>query len=264
MNIHFDSEVAKVVGVDGAIMLNNLNFWIIKNEANGKHFYDGHYWTYNSIDAFTKIFDFWSKRQIERILKNLKEKEFIITGNYNKQQYDRTVWYALTEKGKALLRSNPHEYSFHQTGKCISPNGEMAKTLISPNGEMDSTKRGNGFHQTVKPIPYNNTNNNTDIYMEIWKAYPVKKGKAIAFKKLPMLLNKYSKEELIKCIERYKAEFKNNDYSYMVHGSTFFNGKYEDYLDENYMEIEKPKVTKNDKPTKKEYSQEFINSLEEF
>ena len=128
MNIHFDSEVAKVVGVDGAIMLNNLNFWIIKNEANGKHFYDGNYWTYNSIDAFTKIFDFWSKRQIERILKNLKEKEFIITGNYNKQQYDRTVWYALTEKGKALLRSNPHEYSFHQTGKWIPPNGEMEFT----------------------------------------------------------------------------------------------------------------------------------------
>jgi hypothetical protein len=91
----------------------------------------------------------------------------------------------------------------------------------------------------VKPIPYNNTDNNTDIYMEIWKSYPVKKGKATAFKKLPMLLKKHSKEELINCIERYKKEFKNNDYSYMVHGSTFFNGKYEDYLDENYMEIQK-------------------------
>ena len=104
---------------------------------------------------------------------------------------------------------------------------------------MDITKRGNGFHQTVKPIPYNNTDNNTDIYMEIWKCYPVKKGKAVAFKKLPNLLKKYSKEELIQCIERYKAEFKNNDYTYMVHGSKFFSGKYEDYLDENYMEIQK-------------------------
>ena len=74
---------------------------------------------------------------------------------------------------------------------------------------------------------------------EIWSAYPVKKGKAIAFKKLPNLLKKYSKEVLIQCIERYKAEFKNNDYTYMVHGSKFFNGKYEDYLDENYMEIQK-------------------------
>ena len=74
---------------------------------------------------------------------------------------------------------------------------------------------------------------------EIWSAYPVKKGKAIAFKKLPNLLKKYSKEVLIQCIERYKAEFKNNDYTYMCHGSKFFNGKFEDYLDENYMEIQK-------------------------
>ena len=125
MNIHFDSKVAKVVGVDGAIMLNYFNFWIIKNEANNKHFYDGHYWTYNSMEAFTKIFDFWSKRQIERILKNLKDKEYIITGNYNDKQYDRTCWYSLTEKGKALIDGKSHEHSFHQTGKCISPNGEM-------------------------------------------------------------------------------------------------------------------------------------------
>ena len=84
---------------------------------------------------------------------------------------------------------------------------------------------------------------------EIWSAYPVKKGKAIAFKKLPNLLKKYSKEELIQCIERYKKEFKNNDYTYMAHGSTFFNGKYEDYLDENYMESQK--TTKEVKNIKK-------------
>ena len=40
MIIHFDSNVASKVGVDGAIMLNNLQFWIVKNKANKKHFYD--------------------------------------------------------------------------------------------------------------------------------------------------------------------------------------------------------------------------------
>ena len=73
MIIHFDSNVASKVGVDGAIMLNNLQFWIVKNKANKKHFYDNNYWTYNSIDAFTEIFPFWSRRQIERILNNLKK-----------------------------------------------------------------------------------------------------------------------------------------------------------------------------------------------
>ena len=71
-----------------------------------------------------------------------------------------------------------------------------------------------------------------------WSLYPVKKGKAIAVKKIPKIINSIGKENLIKCIDRYKLEFKNGNYTYMAHGSTFFNGKYIDYLDENYTEKE--------------------------
>lgn len=94
---NFDAEIAAEYGVDNAIMIWNLQYWIEHNEANGKHFYDGRTWTFNSVDAFSKIFSFWSKGQIRRILNSLIEKGVILTGNYNSSAYDRTTWYAFTD-----------------------------------------------------------------------------------------------------------------------------------------------------------------------
>ena len=91
---YFDADIAKAYGVPEAIMIQNLAFWIKKNEANGRHFHEGRYWTYNSREAFAKIFPFWTTRQIGRILDSLREKGVIVTGNYNTSAYDRTMWYA--------------------------------------------------------------------------------------------------------------------------------------------------------------------------
>lgn len=141
MDYHFNDKAACKYGVEEAVMLNNLYYWVLKNKANNKHFHDGYYWTYNSLKAFEKLFPFWSKRQIERILNNLEKKKAIKTGNYNKAGYDRTKWYTITE------------------------------TVISiyANGEIDFTEWGNGNHETVTPIPNNkpvNKPNNKHIYAE--------------------------------------------------------------------------------------------------
>lgn len=125
MEHHFDLAIAKRFGVNGAILIHNLNFWISKNKANKKHFYDGEYWTYNSIAAFTELFPYWTSRQLERIISNLVRDGAVIKGNYNKSPYDRTTWYALTDTVK-------HIYA---------------------NGSAHFTKRGNVFAQTVEPIP---------------------------------------------------------------------------------------------------------------
>ena len=154
MNYILNVEVAVKYGVDEAIMLENIVFWIRKNQANNKHFYDGEYWTYNSVKAFSELFPFWSERQIDRILKSLEKQNAIIVGNYNKRGYDRTKWYAITSTVKSIYRIG--EYS-------ISLNGKMSDNANSPNGEMEFTKWGNGIHQTVKPIPNINTDINTDI-----------------------------------------------------------------------------------------------------
>lgn len=148
MKYTFDPLIAKKYGVEGAVIIENLYFWIMKNKANDKNCFDGEYWTYNSVKAFEELFPFWSKRQIERILKNLEKGGAIKTGNYNKSSYDRTKWYALTD----IVYS------------------------IYANGEMKITESLNGITETVEPIPdintYINTNDKPDnkhLYVEAIK-----------------------------------------------------------------------------------------------
>lgn len=101
----FSISLAKKYGLEEAILLQNIIFWIAKNKANGKHQYDGRTWTYNSIKAFTELFPFWSERQIRRILKSLIQQGALIAGNYNKLPFDRTLWYALKDVASLPMRN---------------------------------------------------------------------------------------------------------------------------------------------------------------
>lgn len=98
----FDTDVAKKYGIPAAILLQHFAFWIAKNEANDQNYYDGNYWTYNSVKAFETLFPYLSTMQIRSALKKLVDEGLVITGNYNQMKYDRTLWYALTEKGKSI------------------------------------------------------------------------------------------------------------------------------------------------------------------
>ena len=105
MDHSFNIEVAKRIGIAPAVILNNLYWWIDKNRANDKHFHDGYYWTYNSRKAYVEQFPYLTERQIEYALRKLIDEGYIITGNYNKASFDRTLWYAITKKGYCILQN---------------------------------------------------------------------------------------------------------------------------------------------------------------
>lgn len=110
MMIHtFDTEIAEQYGLLEAILINNIYYWIEKNRANEVNFYDGTYWTYNSTRAFHELFPYVSERQIKQALKHLREEGLLLTGNYNKSSYDRTLWYALSEYGLSIVQKCPME-----------------------------------------------------------------------------------------------------------------------------------------------------------
>src|SRR3989304_6622930 len=98
MEYSFDIEMASKHGVNEAILIKNFQFWITKNRANNRHFHDGRTWTYNSVEAFTRIFPFWTAKQIRKALDNLIKDNIITTGNYNESRYDRTLRYAFSDE----------------------------------------------------------------------------------------------------------------------------------------------------------------------
>lgn len=123
MNHSFDIETAKKYGVEEAVFIENMRFWIAKNMANERHFYDGRYWTYNSAKAFTQLFPYWSASQVNRIIKKLELAGVLLSGNFNQSAYDRTKWYSLNEE---------IHFTESQNG-----NHGIAKTLIRTDVNTD-------------------------------------------------------------------------------------------------------------------------------
>ena len=101
--LSFNIEAARRFGVDGAVLLQGMAAWISKNRANERHFHDGRWWTYNSQDALVKLFPFWSRRQIQRIVKALNTEGALLLGNYSDGSFHNTTWYALSDEVLELL-----------------------------------------------------------------------------------------------------------------------------------------------------------------
>lgn len=142
MDHFFNIQIATDFDIDTAIFIQHLKYWTFINLAKEANIKDGLCWSFDTIETFTTIFPYWSKRQIERVLNNCHKNGLISKGNYNKTSYDRTVWYAL----------NPIVYGYYPellSDKFL----KLLHSTISPNGEMDFAEWRNGFPRSVTPIP---------------------------------------------------------------------------------------------------------------
>lgn len=218
MQHHFDVELAQKYGVAEAILLDHFEYWIELNRENEKNFYDGRYWTFNSMKAFSKIFPYMTEKKIRNALKHLQDEGLIVTGNYNKLAYDRTLWYAFSDLAESIL----------------------------PKGQMEIPERANGYFQKVEPIPDNKPDNDTDIYTReskdslvcasrcasddgfaaFWAAYPKKKSKGQALSAWKKLKPDSSLQALIlKAVEAQKRspDWQKDKGKYIPYPATWLN-----------------------------------------
>ncbi len=90
--------IARVIGLNEAIILQQIHYWLQIAAEKGNNFNDGYYWTYNSVREWAEQFPFWHQDTIRRALNRLIEQKLLITANYNKLKYDRTKWYRINYK----------------------------------------------------------------------------------------------------------------------------------------------------------------------
>ena len=91
-----NTQLACLIGLNEAIVLQQLHYWLEKNKATATNFYDGRYWTYGTIQEYLeRDFPFWSFNTVKRTLAKLMEFGFIIKGNYNRVNFDKTNWYSI-------------------------------------------------------------------------------------------------------------------------------------------------------------------------
>ena len=161
----FNAELAQRYGIEAAVIIWNLDYWISHNRANDTNKHDDKYWTYNSSRAFAELFPYLSAQKIKRILTKLKDEGVIETGNYNKVAYDRTLWYTFTD-------------AFLQTDKCNLNYCTMDSTGLN-NGKVESVPPIPDIKPDIKPI-------NKDIVLFPFQD-PVKNG--IPYKEIITYLN---------------------------------------------------------------------------
>lgn len=141
----FNANIAIDFSLEVAIFLQQLAQWSFYNLAHNKHIHDGTVWTYNTVESFKKFFPYWTTKQIWLVIQKSIDQGLVQKGNYNKTTYDRTSWYALTDKGRRYFP----ELNDPETSK--------------PCTTSDFPKKENGFSQKENTIPTNNTTNKKDI-----------------------------------------------------------------------------------------------------
>jgi hypothetical protein len=139
-------------GTNESLFLTNLCFWIEKNKANRTNYHDGHYWVYNTMDAWAELFPYFSKDQIRRLIIKMRDRKILLVGVYNRVQYDRTQWYSVSDEVMALYQGGYKKEERGEGGQRKDAGGRqkiskspeekpVAEELaICPPGPMDVAK----------------------------------------------------------------------------------------------------------------------------
>ena len=137
MEHQFNVELATKLGVEKAVIIHNMYYWINHNAKNNKNVYDSSVWTYNSASAFGKFFPYIKDRTISRYLLELERDGYIKTGNYSDNIFDKTKWYSFTDNFLEELKNLGFD---------------IENILLSQNVHIDTHKMANRTTESGEPI----------------------------------------------------------------------------------------------------------------
>lgn len=131
----FDVNLATEIGLEAAIILKDLHYEIRGNR--GKEYYqkDGKLWTYLSLNDFANKFPYINRQKIWRILIDLEAQGFIIKGNHNRREGDKTTWYTLTDKAWEIFSGEITEQDFIKAQIPTTQRKKTSKTVARPEVE---------------------------------------------------------------------------------------------------------------------------------
>lgn len=128
----FSTQDAMDHGVDAAILLHNIRYWLDYARAHGEMEQDGYHWMFMSANKMQSIMPFWTSNKIQKMLKSLTEKGVLIAGEYNNSSWNRTKWYTMPEFAHSAKRRNgvseTADSTFSETADSLYSNIEDSNT----------------------------------------------------------------------------------------------------------------------------------------
>ena len=179
-----------------------------------------------------------SRRRIRSILALFEELQ-IITRIYKPQKgsrepsifrYNAVINFWEDDK-KRINRAESSDFNGFSD---FTENENSPETSDFNGGHENEHENEHEVGQSKKETKKELLKTNCAFFEKVWKEYPSKKGKSQISKTTQHKLSKVGEAELLKAISNYKSELEANQWKQPMNGSTFFNGRYQDYLPENF------------------------------
>lgn len=264
--ITINKVAANVLGLNEAIVVQQIHYWLNINKKANKNFYDGRTWTYNTYETWQKEnFSFWSEKTVRRIFSNLFKKGILLKANYNIHKYDRTLWISLdyskieeilvdyenknielSTKGQNVQMSNCNKRT--ECPKAKGQNVQKQKDRMTPP-----------IPETTQRIPKTSISTTEQVPVVDKKIETLNINKELIESSTHLVLDSnnkcnkvrtWKKERLIKAIEIFEEQ-----------GGVHFSLLERIYKSDKNFVVKKESSTKNDKEYKKT---KFHNLTENF
>lgn len=248
----YSRRVAVKVGLAASVIYAHICYWIRKNKANEKHFYNGKYWTYNSMKAFASYFPELTEKQVRTALEKLIQANLIESSNFNKTGYDRTLWYSLKEENEDCQIDMPkNELPFAQKGTPIpninqtdkqsvkKENIKKKESLELPLGEMETNAKTQEKPQAKSELD--------EQAAKIYELYPRKAARPDAIKAIKKALKVEGYTDLYAKTQKYATAVKESQkkLSYIPYPANWFNREeYNDNFETLYRTSQRNRKTK--------------------
>lgn len=145
----FNVKVAEMCGVNAAVILQHLQFWVKKNRAKGINLHDGKYWTYATQKQLSEIFPWVTERQVKSALNKLIENGLLEKSKFNQEKWDQTTWYTLTDEGMEIFSKSAKNVEIQHSTKMSN---RIDKNVSSnrQNCLFEQTKMSNRTDKNVQ------------------------------------------------------------------------------------------------------------------
>ena len=144
-------------------------------------------------------------------------------GDYQQAQQAQQAKSKSNDKSKSTSKSNDKITNAHSAD---ADEGSLS-AACSADAEPERKKSSAKKQSVSKKIE--------EHFRELWMLYPLKRGKNHVKAAAKRRLADVSAAEMARAIDRYEREYENAPPDrQMLYGSTWFNGRWEDYSDDNY------------------------------
>lgn len=139
--------LAAKIGLNEAIMLQQINYWISDKRAPER---EGRRWHYETYSKWQQQFPFWSLPTIKRIALSLESLGFVITKQFNQLKGNMTKWYSIDYDKYHAFIDGTHGIKLIPSTDQIDPTmGSKRSHLYS----KETTEETNKDNNNIPPTP---------------------------------------------------------------------------------------------------------------